>query len=213
MISLVTSVYPVHDIHITNLLPHWLEVFKNQIDEILIIVDHELPRERYFTQHDREYRTPSEMMDFMLHLASLDPRIRIVEYDEAKMAREIARTWFKFGIPVRRAASSFSIIPFLCGINLASGSIVLKIDCDMSFYEAGWLAAAVDALNSGKWDLLEPARGFQNAGASYEGISARAFLLHKALFFRTLSADVPSHAGSATNRTQANHQPKSLARP
>jgi hypothetical protein len=124
-----------------------------------------------------------------------DPRVRILKLC-ASDANATLSKWFgdkkippAFGPPRPiRCQAGTPIFAFLQAIEYATGRTVLRADCDMLFFNNGWLLEAQRMLEAQEIDMLEPARIGESHSKYF--FSSRAFVVDRL----TLSSVLPLHA-------------------
>jgi len=100
-----------------------------------------------------------------------------------KAMQTLLKKWFNKGTPIRCQAGT-PIAAFIQAVEESEAEMVLRCDCDMLFYENGWLGKALKLFEEGVYDLIEPPHlGFRGNQAS--PVSTRAFLLRPHAFART----------------------------
>ena len=123
-------------------------------------------------------------------LLTLDPRIRTITLPTLDELSPLAARWFHRSVPLRCQAGT-PILAFAYAFEAASENLVLRADCDMLFYDKGWLEEAAEQVNSGTATIVEPPR----LGRTSEGtvaVSTRALVVSAERLRRTL-LPMPAH--------------------
>jgi hypothetical protein len=194
MFSLVTNACAFDAARLRLVIPSWQRTFGTRFDELVVVLDTEPPVGRIASLHgDVTTNDLAEVRDVLDDLARSDPRIRIETLPGAEGLKATADRWFTEGRPMR-CQSGTPILAFARAIDSATRNpIVLRVDCDMLFFDDGWLDEAVDLLIAGEVDLVEPwGVGELNNEAIWistwvpkkvlRRVSTRAMLLHAAHF-------------------------------
>ncbi len=176
-VSLVTNVCSIDAPRIRMVLPHWLRVFGGCLAELVVVVDPTLPSGRISRLHGSK-GSLEEVRETLDELKRSDFRIRVIDMPTGTDLANILKKWFRSGRPIRCGAGT-PIAAFIAAIEAASEQIVFRADCDMLFYNAGWLRKGIDELTIGRLDLLEPC----NLSANDCGpVSMRAVMLNQQRF-------------------------------
>lgn len=191
VITISTNVCAADSVRIRHTLPSWLRSFP-EVDEFVVVVDERPPSGRIARLH----RGHGDMTALNLELNAIcaqDPRVKVVRLAHADGDAALAK-WFgprslgqyPFFFPPRpiRCQAGTPILAFICAVEVATGSTVLRTDCDMLFSNNGWLKEAEQLLENGNADLIEPRR-VGEPGNIFE-FSTRAFVLNKRHFGQRL---------------------------
>jgi hypothetical protein len=164
---------------ILHTIPSWLRVFRDQLSEILLVVDEALPSGRIASQHKNGHSN-KELYAAIEYLERLDHRVRhrILDYS---CALRTSQKWFH-ETNLLRCQAGTPIFAFLQAIEESSGDIVLRTDSDMFFFDAGWVDRAIELLQSKTVDLVEPPRLGTDLHPYQTAISTRAFLVKRSQF-------------------------------
>jgi len=95
--------------------------------------------------------------------------------------QDMLKKWFKNATPIRCQAGT-PIAAFIQAVEETDGELVLRCDCDMLFFDNGWLKIAQELLEEGAFDLIEPPRFGVTKNKQEISISTRAFLLRPSDF-------------------------------
>jgi len=148
-----------------------MRVFGSHLSELVVIVDGSRPTGRIAAAQGPAPER-AEFQRGLARLAQLDPRVRIVWLPEEPALEPTARRWFVRGRPLRCQAGT-PILAFAYALESASSPIVLRCDCDMLFFENGWLEEGCAQLRAGRALIVEPGR----LGSDHETtLSTRAML-------------------------------------
>ena len=182
MFSLVTNACASDAARLRLVIPSWQRTFGSRFDELVVVLDTEPPIGRIALLHgDVSTNDLAEVRDVLDALARSDPRIRIETLPGAEGLKATADRWFIEGRPMR-CQSGTPILAFARAIDLATRNpIVLRADCDMLFFDDGWLDEATDLLIAGEADLVEP-WGVGELNIEATSVSTRAMLLHATHF-------------------------------
>lgn len=175
-ISLTTNACALDADRLRLTVPHWLRVFGERIDEIVIVLDSTPPVGRIAALHGSQ-GSLAEVRKALDELRRLDRRVVVRDMPTGDEMAAMLGRWFKRGRPDRCQVGT-PIAAFIAAFELASGPIVIRADCDILFREDGWLEAACSQLGQGRADLLAPARCGQPDGARFD-VSTRALALDK----------------------------------
>jgi len=178
--SIVANVTTADSALILHTVPNWLRVFNDRIAEVLIVID-EKPAEGRMALSRKQSPSIDELYIALEHLRSLDSRVSwiVLDYSQAK---DTSLRWFGVSNVVRCQSGS-PTFGYAYAVEHAVSDIVLRIDCDMVFYNAGWFERAIELLGSGELDLAEPPKigmyihGYQNT------LSTGALMLKRSSFF------------------------------
>ena len=166
-----------HEI-LAHTVPSWVRVFGDKLSNISIIVDSNVPTGRIGSRRDIELNREA-LQQCLLNLVSADSRIHVIALEELP-PEVLSRKWFGEVIQARCQAGT-PILAFASAFEAAGAPLVLRADCDMLFYERGWLSRACEILLNDEADLVEPPRcGF--TGGSETAISSRALMMKPAAF-------------------------------
>lgn len=180
-VSIAANVCAADTAIILHTVPSWLRVFGNQLSEILLIVDELSPVGRILAHHKQAY-TNQDLYTAIKQVAALDSRVRYAALDY-RTVRDTSLRWF--GEPdVVRCQSGTPIFAFAYAIEKAESDIILRVDCDMLFFDRGWLGKGIQLLESETVDLVEPPKLGMNHHPYHNMISTRAFMLKPSAFIR-----------------------------
>jgi hypothetical protein len=184
-ISLTTNVCPADDVRIRHTLPSWLRVFGARLGEVIVVVDEEPPTGRIAKVH-RGYAKLNQLYDELALLEKLDRRVRIKVLDPSSCAEPTLKKWFgETARPIRCQAGT-PILAFVQAFEEAQGPIILRADCDMLFYETGWLDEAIKLLTTQGYDLVEPGRAGEDPLTAYMAVTSRALMMDQRTFAKKL---------------------------
>jgi hypothetical protein len=190
VISISTNVCGSDSVRIRHTLPSWLRIFP-EASEFVVVVDESPPAGRIARLH-RGHSDLSALYAELQTIQKRDARVRIERLPqdaEPTLARWFGpASWLRYPLgsaprPIRCQAGT-PIFAFAHAVEVAHGPTVLRTDCDMLFFNDGWLRLADQLLTSGADDLLEPHR-LGGCSEPYE-FSTRAFVLNKSQFHRRL---------------------------
>jgi hypothetical protein len=177
--SIAANVCAADTAIISHTVPSWLRVFGDKLLEILLVVDEEPPAGRMAAHHQQVY-TNRELYGAIEQLKDLDPRIRSTALDYTR-SRDLSLKWFSEPHVVRCQSGS-PTFGYTYAIEQALSEIVLRLDCDMLFFDGGWLNAAIELLESESLDLLEPPKLGMNIHGYENTVSTGAFMLKRSSF-------------------------------
>ncbi len=177
--SIAANVCAVDSAIILHTVPNWLRVFGDKLMEILLVVDEEPSTGRMAAHHQQRY-TNRDLYEAIDQLKDLDPRIRSTVLDYTR-ARDLSLKWFSEP-DVVRCQSGSPTFGYTYAIEQASSEIILRLDCDMLFYDSGWLTTATELLESESFDLLEPPKMGMDVHGYKNTISTGAFMLKRSSF-------------------------------
>ncbi|MEJ2009477.1 MAG: hypothetical protein P8Z30_15200 [Acidobacteriota bacterium] len=183
-----------HDSEIISCtLASWLRVFGNRLDRVHVIVDGRPASGRIAANRAHVQADPSRLWDVLAHLAQSDSRVHVSALGEIPQERSLS-TWFTEGAPDRCQAGT-PIRAFVAAFEAPDAEFVLRADCDMLFWENGWLAEGMRLLRKGQTDLVEPPRLGHAAGGGGGRISTRALMLRPSVFHQRCLPIVPHRLG------------------
>jgi hypothetical protein len=178
-IDIVTNVSINDGIRIFYSLPNWVRIFNSRINKIIIIVDERPVEGRIGKLHVKSY-AKFEINKVLKELAKKYSFVKVQKLDYSKL-KEVSSRFFRTARPIRCQGGT-PIFAFLAAITFASDGIILKTDCDMLFYDNGWVAKAINLLNNNYYDIIEPPK----LGLSDIDFSTRAFLIDKRRFLQKM---------------------------
>lgn len=177
--SIAANVCAVDSAIILHTVPNWLRVLGDKLQDILLVVDEQPSTGRMAAHHQQRY-TNRDLYAAIDKLKELDPRIHFTVLDYTR-ARELSLKWF--GEPdVVRCQSGSPTFGYTYAIEQASSEIILRLDCDMLFYDGGWSTTAIELLESETFDLLEPPKMGMDIHGYKNTISTGAFMLKRSSF-------------------------------
>src|SRR5262245_12059173 len=121
--SIATNVCLADASLIRYTIPSWLRIWKNRLDEVVIIVDERPPSGRISALHNA-VNSKEQLYSAIGGLMQMDSRIRYVVLRE-EAASAIGEKWFSETVPLRCRAGT-PILGFLQAIEEATGDIVLR---------------------------------------------------------------------------------------
>jgi hypothetical protein len=164
---------------ISHTVPNWLRVFGDKLLELVLVVDEQPSTGRMAAHHQQRY-TNRDLYEAVDKLKNLNPMIRSTALDYTR-ARDLSLKWF--GEPdVVRCQSGSPTFGYTYAIEQASSEIILRLDCDMLFYDDGWSTTAIELLESESFDLLEPPKMGMDIHGYKNTISTGAFMLKRSSF-------------------------------
>jgi hypothetical protein len=185
MISLTTNVCSVDDVRIRHTLPSWLRVFDAWLTELIVVVDEQPPTGRIAKLH-RGHAKIDHLYRELAVIEKLDRRVRVHVLNASAHAESTLKKWFGATDRPIRCQAGTPIFAFVQAFEEARGPIVLRADCDMLFYEAGWLDEAVRLLSHQEYDLIEPGRVGEDPAKMYMYVNSRALLMDRRSFEKKL---------------------------
>ena len=91
--------------------------------------------------------------------------MQIIEMPQGKERLNILKMWFgPLGASIDRCQAGTPIAAFIAAWEAGKERFVLRADCDMLFYENGFLDDAIELLGSGIADMVEPPRHLPDKG-------------------------------------------------
>jgi len=182
LFSLVTNACAFDAARLRLVIPSWQKSFGSRFDELVVIVDTAAPTGRIADLHGNVTDDDlSEVREVLADLARSDSRIRIEDLPSQEALDGTAKRWFTKDRPMR-CQSGTPILAFALAFDSATqNEIVLRADCDMLFFDAGWLEGAIDLLEAGEVDLVEP-WGVGELEVEATWVSTRAILVNMTKF-------------------------------
>lgn len=184
-LSLVSNLSCYDLPRLERIVPHWLRVFGDRIEELVLVLDPVLPTGRIARLH-REAVSAEVMASAVEALALNDSRVRLECLERVNAEQTLAR-WFRPRGSIRCQGGT-PILAFVAAIDMARNDLVLRLDCDMVFSGVDWLEPTVRGVLAREWDLGSPPR----VGESATVVSSRAFLLDRAHWRATFLPIRPS---------------------
>ena len=155
--SIVTNACATDDIRIIPIVESWLRVFGNRVKEILIIIDNNTPSGRIARLHG-DLGSLEKILAAVQILKLNDSRVKSVMLPHHAECQRSLSGWFA-GAPIpHRCQAGTPVLPFVYAMEQGSQDLVLRVDCDMVFYENGFLENAFSLMSADGCDLLEPFR-------------------------------------------------------
>jgi hypothetical protein len=184
--SLVTNACLQDDVRLKHTVPSWLRVFGDRLQELVIVVDDEPPTGRIAALHKGEFDRTGLYKE-LDQLVKLDASVRVVKLEAGSPVSErVLQKWFgPIDRPIR-CSNGTPILAFVQAFEEGRGPIVLRADCDMLFYEAGWLDEAIRLLTSEGYDLIEPGRAGEDPSKAQMAVSTRSLIMDRRVFERKL---------------------------
>lgn len=182
-ISIATNVTSKDSSRILNVLPNWLKVFGNNIEEINIVYDKKPTEGRINDLHKTSNKFKSIEFYFD-EIISLDNRIKIIDLDYNNSSK-ILDKWFRGNEKPIRCQAGTPIYAFIYAIEKTKSDLVLKVDCDIVFFDSGFVAKTINEKLADEYDLIEIAKTGLMRDKVYD-FSTRAFFVKKSRLFRKL---------------------------
>lgn len=186
MISLTINSTMFDEARLLAFLPRLVKTFDNFFDELLIIHDSQKPEGRIALLHNYSNDQVIEK-EFLDDISSIDERIRIVKFD-SKRLEETSKFFFKKK-GINRCSDGTPITAFLYGIKAAKNNLIFRADCDVFFYDNGFIENAIKILKEGRYLLVQPPSHWN----SYKTFSTRGFFVNRLLFEQTLPIRLYKH--------------------
>jgi hypothetical protein len=184
VLTLATNACATDDLRVRLVIPSWIRTFGERLDEIVVVLDEQVPRGRQADQHGA-VPALERVRDELASVAAKHSLVRVVPLRPGEATERALGRWFGGARPWRCQGGS-TIVGYVLALEAARNDLVLKLDCDMVFREGGWLEQGRRLLERGELDAAEPPRlGFDPACEAAE-FSSRAFLLSRARFARRL---------------------------
>jgi len=177
--NIVTNVSHNDGVRIFYTLPNWVRIFSSRINKILIIVD-EKPVEGRIKNLNKNYNPKYELNEVLELLKNKYPLITTEKLDYYKVG-DVSSQFFKNAKPIRCQAGT-PIFAFLAGIAVADDGILLKTDCDMLYFDNGWVDEAIKLLENNNYDIIEPPK-LKPKSLTF---STRSFLINKNNFMKKM---------------------------
>lgn len=182
-ISIATNVTSKDTSRILNVLPNWLKVFGNNIEEINIVYDKKPTEGRINDLHKTSNKFKSIELYFN-EIISLDDRIKIIDLDYNNSSK-ILDKWFRGNEKPIRCQAGTPIYAFIYAIDKAKSNLVLKVDCDMVFFDNGFVAKTINEELANEYDLIEISKTGSIIDKAPD-FSTRAFFVNKRALYRKL---------------------------
>ncbi len=172
MISLVTNACALDHLRLPHTLPHYLRVFGERLGELVVVLD-DAPAVGRIADHHRTAGDIDAVRHTLAETAKRDRRVRIVELPTAQAAAKAVSPWFQREVPYRCQVGT-PILAFVYAMAQSTFRYTLRCDCDMLFFEDGWLDEGLEVLQSRNAHLITPPR---LGNAASHAISTRALLM------------------------------------
>ncbi len=173
--SMATNASTLDADRLRVVIPHWLRTFAGSLTELTVVVDPTPPTGRIAALHG-SIGSLDQVRSVLAEFAQGDSRVKVENLPFGDRLSCVLRKWFGAERPIRCQAGT-PIAAFIAAFEAASGPLILRADCDMLFYESGWLDAAARALSEDAADLVEPAP-CGGLGPGYPVVSTRALMIH-----------------------------------
>ncbi|RZL50481.1 MAG: hypothetical protein EOP00_04205 [Pedobacter sp.] len=153
-VTLQISLAPSDFRHVIHLLPHQINVFENQVDEILLTYDVHKSNGHFANNWEKNN---AKMWDFLSKISSENPKIRLIKIDYSKEKNKSIASYFfrKKAIPPKdwRGGPFYT---YFYGIYEAKNDFVLHIDSDIFFggLSQTWLNEAINLYQEDKGVLF-----------------------------------------------------------
>lgn len=181
-ISISTNVTYQDAPRILKVIPNWLKVFGNNIYEILIVYDKK-PIEGRIKELHKNLKSYRSIEFYFDEIMSLDKRIRVIDLDYNDSS-EILNRWFYGNEKPIRCQAGTPIYAFVYAIEKAQSDFILKVDCDMIFFNNGFVGKIIEYLSDNKFDVGEVSKtGLNNP---VEDFSTRSFFINRKSFYEKL---------------------------
>ena len=151
-------------------IPGVLSVFGNHISELLVIIDSKTEEGRIKALHQSDLTNTLDV-ESINALRKLDSRIKFIDLDYGQV-EYISQKYFKLKNVVR-CQSGTPIFAFLYAIEQATSPYVFRSDCDILFYNKGFIEKIFDKKD--KYDLIQP----PYLNDSVVDFSTRSFFINK----------------------------------
>ncbi|RWU08609.1 hypothetical protein [Pedobacter chitinilyticus] len=196
-VSLQISLAPSDYRHSLYLLEHQINVFKDQVDEILLTYDTHKSK-GHFSSNWELYN--EKMWHFLYNVEKSSSKIRLVKIDYSREVNFIiANTFFKKNRIPAKDWRGGPFYTYFFGIYASSNPFVLHIDSDLFFggLSNTWISEAIELYNNDKTILfINPLAGppkpdgqligqdyrqYQNLSYhfAFKGMSTRIFFVNK----------------------------------
>ena len=182
MISLVTNAAIGDEVRIRYTIASWLRVFDSELAEVVIVLD-TTPASGRIAQLQGSHGSSDALMLEVGKLERSDRRVRHMVLPAVEQLGPIAHKWFKHGRPMRCQAGT-PILAFIYAIEAGKERVVVRADCDMLFWEKGWVWNARELIESNRVDLVEPPRLGTEGPTNLLPVSTRALMLEPSRFRR-----------------------------
>lgn len=189
-ISLVTNVCANDINRIRLIFPHWFSVFGDRISDFTVLLDRALPTGRIAKQNNTEVGiSHSEKLAAVESLLNeqmaTEPRMGVLDLPTGASRVALGHKWFGVrGASIDRCQGGTPIAAFIAAFEAGRERFVLRADCDILFYETGWLDAAIALLASGDADMVEPPRHQPDRGDFK--VTTRATLIDAPAFMQKI---------------------------
>ena len=186
MISLTVNATTFDEPRLLAFIPRLVKTFNIYFDELLIIHDSQIPEGRIALQHNisNDQITDNKFLD---DISLIDERIRIVKFDSKKL-EETSKFFFKEK-NINRCSDGTPITAFLYGIKAAKNNMIFRADCDVFFYDNGFIKNALKILKEGRFLFVQPPSPWN----SFKTFSTRGFFVNRFLFEQTLPIKLYQH--------------------
>ena len=209
-ITLQINIAPFDYRHVIDLIPHYIELFYESVNEILLVLDYNKKRNTDFSIWN-DFRL--QMVDYLEKISDKYSKIRISEVDYSNITKaKISSLYFnKNSIP----NYDFRGAPFyqyFYGLYVCSNDLVFHLDSDMFLCgnASKWLDEALDILSEDNIFSVSPLPGPPHPDKilknqkyihvdtsqykySFNSFSTRIFLINRKIIYNSLKLLSPSY--------------------
>ncbi|HZV69762.1 MAG TPA: hypothetical protein VFG10_09465 [Saprospiraceae bacterium] len=137
MFSFVTNATLNDAVRLDVFIPHVLKVFDSHIDELLIVIDAKTEEGRIKHLHATDIINPKINDAYISRIQALDYRIRFIKCDYSEV-KVISPKWFNKK-NINRCQAGTPIFAFLFGIEHCKNEKIIRSDCDILFFDKGFI--------------------------------------------------------------------------
>jgi hypothetical protein len=173
-ISFVTNSTRKDYLRLKYFIPAALKVFGDRISEFLIVLETKAEEGRIAAQHSSINNIDGHILsdDRIELIKSIDSRIRFIKTDYNNI-NDISQKYFNED-NVIRCQTGTPIFAFLYGIENAKEDLIFRADCDVIFYDNGFINNSLNEMNN--FDVIQPPL-LKNR--STQNFTTRAFFINR----------------------------------
>lgn len=148
-LSFVTNATYQDGLRLNTFIPAVLNVYGDTLDELIVIVDR-MPEEGRIRELHGEYDSKQISLEYITRKYT-STVVRFMDLDYSKLD-EVSFRWFGRN-GVNRCQNGTPIFAFLFGIEQCRNQHIIRSDCDILFYDKGFINAVVSF--SSNYDVVQ----------------------------------------------------------
>ncbi len=148
-LSFVTNATLSDGLRLDIFLDGIIKVFKERLDEIVVVVDNRTETGRIKALH-HNYIDQTIPLDRVMKKYS-SSLVRFIDLDYSQL-EQVSSKWFGQG-NVNRCQNGTPIFAFIYGIEKCKNELIIRSDCDILFLDRGFIQQTINL--SEEWDLIQ----------------------------------------------------------